>query len=422
MLLHLRSIAITAGLIVAFLAPSHPAMGQAGSLDPTFGTGGIVTSSIGPPPGTAALDASGNILIAGTTAAFQPGQIVRFLANGQFDTSFGTAGVATTPGPMQISTVVVQADGKILVGGFTNAMNADEDFALARYNTDGTPDTTFGSGGLVVTLFPPPVVGGGVQVILEQPDGKIVAAGANINSVVVRYHSDGSIDESFGNGGVVQGVPGSEIITAMAVQSNGTILLSWAASAGLRELSPTGEHVRVKIGTIVAVAGFMQNNGEVLELDDIAQNAQAESKPAHERSRPLSRAPTRQAVELKRFRTNGQADPTFNSPEFYWQSQPAADLDLSYMSSAAFPSNGQIVAAGWSTTAPAGVFALGRFGSTGAFDPTFGAGGVVTTKILDNCSIQHVLIQSSGKIVAIGLASNTGATSSDLALARYLSE
>jgi len=208
----------------------------------------------------------------------------------------------------------------------------------------------------------------------------------------------------------------------MALQSNGTILDSWAASEGLRELSPTGQHERVRIGTIIAVAGFMQNNGDVVELDDIAQDAQAESKQAQGRSRPLSQAPTRQEVELRRFLTNGEADPTFNSPEFYWRSQPAADLDLSYMSSVAFPSNGQIVAVGWSTTAAAGVFALGRFSSSGRFDPTFGAGGVVTTKILDNCSIQHVLIQSSGNIVAIGLASDAGATFSELALARYLSE
>ena len=164
-----------------------------------------MTSTVGPPPGTATLDASGDILIAGTSAAFQPAQIVRFLANGQFDTSFGTAGVVTTPGPMQISAITVQADGKILIGGFTNALNADADFALARYNTDGTLDTTFGSGGLVVTLFPPPVTGGAAQVVLEQPDGKIMAAGANVNSVVVRYNSDGGIDDSFGSGGVVQG-------------------------------------------------------------------------------------------------------------------------------------------------------------------------------------------------------------------------
>jgi uncharacterized delta-60 repeat protein len=422
MLKSLRTITLAAGLVVSLGVAPRPASGQAGTLDPTFGTGGVVTSSIGPPPGTATLDASGNILIAGTSAAGQPGQIVRFLANGQFDTSFGNAGVVKTSSPMQISTITVQADGKIIVGGFTDAPNATEYFALARFNTNGTPDTTFGTGGLVVTPFAPPIVGGGVQVVLEQPDGKIVAAGANVYSVVVRYNSDGSIDDSFGSGGVVQGVPGSEIITAMALQSNGTILLSWAASEGLRELSPTGEHEPVKIGTIVAVAGFMQNNGDVLQLYNIAQNEGAAATRTLGRARPLSQAPTRQEVELRRFLTNGEADPAFNGPEFYWQSQPAADLDLSYMSSVAFPSNGQIVAAGWSTTAAAGIFALARFSSTGSFDRSFGSGGVATTKILDNCSIQHVLIQSSGNLVAIGLASDAGATSSDLALARYQSE
>jgi uncharacterized delta-60 repeat protein len=399
-------------------------LAQAGSLDPTFGDGGIVISTTGVFPGTATLDAAGNILIAGTAGDGQPGEITRFLVNGQLDTSFGAGGVVTTPIPMQLSTIVVQADGKILGGGFTNPENATEYFALVRYNSNGTLDSTFGKGGFVVTLFPPPVTGGGAQVIVEQPDGKIVAGGASAVAAVVRYNPDGSLDQTFGNGGIFLGGVNTLVVTVLALQSNGTILYDWALGAGLQELSPEGKPEPRRVGTIVAVSNIdgsevMQENGDLVVASQIPEGTASGRVHA---SRPWSQAPSRQQVKMQRYLPSGAFDPTFDNPPFYWQPEPSPQVDLSYVAATALPADGQIVIGGWSTTASGGLIALGRLNSTGTFDPTFGAGGIVLTQILNSCSISRLLLQPSGNIVAIGIASATGASSSNLVLARYLSE
>jgi hypothetical protein len=96
-------ITVALGVVLALTIGPRPARAQAGSLDPTFGTGGIVTSSVGPVPSTAALDAAGNILVGGTAGEGAPADMVRFLVNGQFDSSFGTGGGVTSPIPFQIT-------------------------------------------------------------------------------------------------------------------------------------------------------------------------------------------------------------------------------------------------------------------------------------------------------------------------------
>lgn len=424
MLRNVNALVITIGVIAAFAIAPGSASGQAGSLDPTFGTGGIVTSTVGVFPGTATLDAAGNILIAGTAGVGQPGQIVRFLANGPLDTSFGIDGMVTTSIPMQLNTIQVQADGAILVAGFTNQTNDKEYFALIRYNSDGTPDTTFGADGFVITLFPAPITGGGAQVIVEQPDGKILAAGASAVAVVVRYNPNGTLDDSFGTGGIFQGPENSRTVVALALQSNGSILYTWALGLGFEELSSSGVSEPRHVGTIAAISNtdgseVVQENGDIVVGSEIPEQSASRGTRA---LRPLSQAPTRQEVKMQRYLPNGAFDPSFDNPPFYWQNEPGSALDLAYVSATALPASGEIVIGGWSTTATAGVIALGRLNSTGSFDPTFGRGGIVLTPILDNSSISRLLIQPSGNIVAVGIALNVGAAAADLVLARYLSE
>jgi uncharacterized delta-60 repeat protein len=118
------------------------------------------------------------------------------------DPGFGAGGKVTTVALWQAEAVALQADGKILVGG-----SANSDFALARYNADGSLDASFGSGGVVITDLGRRGVDEGFDVAV-QSDGKIVMVGRSNGPTgydfgVVRYDTDGSLDPGFGAGGIV---------------------------------------------------------------------------------------------------------------------------------------------------------------------------------------------------------------------------
>jgi uncharacterized delta-60 repeat protein len=135
----------------------------------------------------------------------------RLLAAGDLDTTFGSAGMNLTDFSSTSdfgSAVAVQGDGKTVVGGYSGndaGLNDEVTFSLARYHTDGSLDTSFGTGGKVVTDF------GGIALlhsIVVQADGKILGAGyvdrglpTGIDFAIARYHSDGSLDAEFSGDG-----------------------------------------------------------------------------------------------------------------------------------------------------------------------------------------------------------------------------
>src|SRR5262249_37980543 len=185
---------------------------RTGALDTSFGTGGtVITDFAGAYAGAAAvaIQADGKVVAAGTVVGGQRWHfaVVRYNTDGALATGFGPGGRGKTDfgGICEVATsVAVQPDGKIVVVG-GSVIGYFNDFALARYNTDGTLDAGFGVGGKVLTDFG---VSATAYSIAVQPDGKIVAAGAanidgNYDFEVVRYNSDGRLDESFGAGGKV---------------------------------------------------------------------------------------------------------------------------------------------------------------------------------------------------------------------------
>lgn len=216
-----------------------------GDLDSTFGSGGkVLTDFFGQDdvPGSIALQSDGKIVVAGTT--FSPVTnfdfaVARYNSNGSLDSSFGIGGKVTTDffGTANSGAgVAVQPDGKIVVSGSALNGAAGFDFALVRYNTDGSLDPAFGSGGKVVTDFLG--TNDGSHAIALQPDGKIVAAGAadngstSIDIAVARFHADGSLDPGFGSGGkVLTDVLGFEDESfALAIQQDGKIVVAGRAS------------------------------------------------------------------------------------------------------------------------------------------------------------------------------------------------
>ena len=191
-----------------------------GSLDTTFGTGGKILTPIG--TGTAAnagysvtVQADGKIVVAGYGSGNATGTdfaVVRYNTDGSLDTGFGTGGKIVTPVGTTTSSdtgrsVTIQADGKIVVAG--QGQGSGTDIAVVRYNADGSLDTTFGTGGKILT---PVGTGTGTSNdagygVTVQADGKIVVAGFGVDSgtsndfAVVRYNANGTLDTGFGPNG-----------------------------------------------------------------------------------------------------------------------------------------------------------------------------------------------------------------------------
>ena len=179
--------------------------------DPSFGSGGVVTTSIGGVDDEAhavALQPDGKIIVGGYCQSSPLGfALVRYNPDGSLDTSFGSGGKVTTGNNGMVNALALQPDGKIVAAGESWNGSTNYVFALARYNADGSLDTSFGSGGVVMTTVFPSNSAQAYAVAVE-PDGKIVVAGRAYDAVreefaLARYNADGSLDTSFGSGGIV---------------------------------------------------------------------------------------------------------------------------------------------------------------------------------------------------------------------------
>jgi uncharacterized delta-60 repeat protein len=354
-----------------------------GTLDNTFGVGGKARTDF---PGLAAVPSSvviqsdGKIVVAG--GAFPlftflgNFEVVRYNPNGSLDTSFGNGGIVTTifPQGSYAFDVALQPDGKIIAVGtvfvnFDPGELSDTDFALARYNPDGTPDATFGSGGQVSTDF----LGfeDDAFSVLIQPDGKIVAVGSAddpatfYDFAAARYLADGTIDTTFGVGGKVHSDLGGQDFDR-------------ARSAALQ---PDGK---------IVAAGFAISHGGGVQNFAVA-----------------------------RYTSNGVLDTTFSRDgktqiDFGNCCQSATKVLLQ--------SDGKIITVGGSNGESSDDdFLLARLSPRGALDTTFGVGGQVRTSFGDlNGGANGATLQSDGKIVAVGFQANFNSQRANFALARYL--
>ncbi|MBI3648890.1 MAG: hypothetical protein HY240_09105 [Actinobacteria bacterium] len=335
-----------------------------GTLDATFGSGGIVTTSFGSGTDHAhavAIDANGKIVVAGysdniTSHDFS---IARYTSSGALDGTFGSGGTTTTSlgtGDDEINGMAIDANGKIVVAGQT-VVSLKNEFALARYTTSGSLDTTFGSSGSVKTD-----VGAGsdaANAVAIQGNGKIVAAGRSNNGTdrdfaLVRYTTDGSIDTSYGTGGIQTTAigPADDEIQAIALDGSGDVVAAGYSDSGV-------------------------------DLD----------------------------FALARYDTSGSLDGTFGSGGT--TTTNIGHNDTAY--GVAIQGDGMIVVSG---TAGSSYFGVARYTTGGVLDGGFGTGGVVYTQIspFGNNGFGTAL-QADGSIVVVGDAYGTRY---DAAAARYL--
>lgn len=195
-----------------------------GALDLGFDEDGLVTTAIaggGDEARSVAVQPDGRIVVAGTDSR-QRFAVVRYLANGGLDPSFGNGGIVRTDltaGEDIGYDVAIQADGKIVVVG---SAETGGQFAIVRYRRGGRLDRTFGRRGSVLISR-----GDRARSVALDPDGRIVVAGYNgYGMVVVRLLQDGRLDASFGGDGIVDRVVGDIAPLAVAVQSNGRIVVA----------------------------------------------------------------------------------------------------------------------------------------------------------------------------------------------------
>ena len=208
-----------------------------GSRDPTFGTNGLVTTAS---PGTASehprdmvLQPDGSIVLVGDSNDSSADIVVmRYLATGALDASFGNGGVVRTSFGAnldRVTSVALQADGRIVVGGTAGTGGGNTDVLVLRLNANGSLDTSFGGDGFVTLNFGTP--GNLLGVVLVQADGRIVAAGSvgtsgNRDILLTRLNADGSTDVDFGIDGVVRtDIASLEGINDGVIQPDGAIVL-----------------------------------------------------------------------------------------------------------------------------------------------------------------------------------------------------
>ena len=405
---------LSAGLLVVVGSVTAAAAVSPGSLDQSFGTGGKVLTDLGAGGGVASdavLQANGDIVVSGGFG------LARYLPTGQLDRTFGAGGLASTgfAGDGDSGTAVaVQPDGKIIwVGSQSNpnfTFGGTFEFAVARFNPDGTLDSGFGSGGRVSTeFFAPPLQGAQefAAAVLVQPDGKILVAGsarqgqnrfAPIQGAIARYNANGGLDSSFGTGGkVVSASHGA--ITALGLDSARDIFVLPA----LAEFSPPGHaDAAVTPAAITASshggpAAFLPNGQSVL--------ASSVGVARHDVD-----------VQVRRFNADGSAASA--SAAFDYSGASGLDQARDGASAAAVQANGQAVVGGSHFLSTA-VFGLARVNPGGALDAAFGTGGRLTTTLNGDEGVGALVIQPDGKIIAVGFSENNSTGDVFIALARY---
>jgi len=352
------------------------------------------------------LQSDGKIIVAGFSddGSKSDFALARYMTDGSLDTSFGTDGKVTTDffgrydGVMGIA---LQPDGKIVVAG--SAEDPSDVFALARYNIDGSLDTSFGVNGKIFTdIF------GFARDLAIQLDGKIVVIGTNDSDfVVARYTTDGSLDTSFDTDGTATTdfFGESDCSYSVVLQPDGKIVVAGYSSNGTNNDFALARYnidgsldasfgIDGKVTTDFGAGDFgrsvvLQPDGKIIVVGNSSSD-----------------------FALARYNSDGSLDTNFGTDgkvitDFSGGDQVGFDTVLQI--------DGKIVVVGVSSSD----FALARYNSDGSLDTTFGTDGKVTTDFSGGGDVSYsVVLQPDGKIILSGHTNNSG----DFALARYTTD
>ena len=400
-------------------------------LDTSFNTTGKVTTDFNSNDdsgNSVTVQPDGKILVAGDTYKGETYNgtdydfaIVRYNSDGTLDTSFNTTGKITTDFDTSDdggNSITVQADGKILVAGYSYK-GIDYDFAIVRYNSNGTLDTSFNITGKVTTDF-----GNGDDSgysITVQADGKILVTGETYNGTdydfaIVRYNSDGTLDTSFNITGKVttdfgNGDDGGNSIT---VQADGKILVAGYSYKGIDyDFAIVRYNSNGTLDTSFNITGKVTTDFGNGDDSGYSITVQADGKI-------LVTGETYNGTDydfaIVRYNSDGTLDTSFNTT-----GKVTTDFDTNDDSgySITVQPDGKILVAGETDNGTNTNFAIARYNSDGTLDTSFNTTGKVTTDF-DNSydKGKSITVQTDGKILVAGETDN--GTNNDFAVARYL--
>ena len=374
-----------------------------GSLDTTFDTDGKVTTELNgyynhDVGQSVTFQSDGKILVGGYSGS--DFALVRYNTDGSLDTSFDGDGKLTTDiagNYDQGNSVIVQADGKIVVGGYGTAYSYNpynyyynssytNDFAVVRYNADGSLDTSFNGSGLVTTNINSTVYYNTQdygQSVVVQSDGKLIVGGTSYdqytgiyNFSLVRYNTDGSLDTGFdGDGKLQTSINNNAQAQSIALQADGKILVAGYSNA----------------------YSYNPYYGNSYSSD----------------------------FTLVRYNPDGSLDTNFDTDGIVITnlSNYYGSNSQDYAQSVKVQADGKIIVAGYSTDPMTGLnhFVMVRYNTDGSLDTSFDNDGKVITSIFGNTHdyAYSVALESDGKILVTGTTTNPQTGNQDFALVRY---
>ncbi|OFY27121.1 MAG: hypothetical protein A2X01_11645 [Bacteroidetes bacterium GWF2_35_48] len=394
---------------------------SSGDLDSTFGTNGSVITAIGTGDDSGlsvVIQPDGKIIVAGYSfiGSGYDFALIRFNPDGSFDNTFSDDGIVTTEAGDKINSVVLQSDGKIIAAGVSyNGFN--DDVTVIRYNANGSLDTSFSSDGIVRT----DIAGYGDYGLSAaiQPDGKIVVAGrsnigGNPDIVVVRYNPDGSLDNTFSSDGfVTTGTSTNYIGFSMALQLDGKIVVAGQADDGMYS-----DFAVARFNTDGSPDSTFSSDGIVSTIvsttNDVAYSVaiQPDGKIV---AAGIAANGTFSSVTVIRYNTDGSLDLTFSGGIVTTASEISSPVGYAL----ALQPDGKIVVAGTTSNGVDCDFTVFRYNPDGTLDNTFSADGIASNPICNfGEDVFAVALQNDGNIVLVGSAWN--GSNIDLAIARFL--
>ena len=423
-------------ILITIVAVQQLLLAAPGDLDPTFGTGGRVLTDIGAGAVTGrglVVQPDGKIVVAGATDLNNPGSdflVTRYNADGTLDATFDGDGKATTDFNNRSDAafaVALQPDGRIVVVGVSGTTNSDKDFAVARYNADGSLDASFDGDGRAVTDF------GNTNdeafAVAIAPTGKIVAGGTtssrNSDFAVARYLANGALDPAFDTDGRVTtdafctGACSNTVDRGrgVAIYPDGRIVIAgdsaetssfgigqpyFAAARYLDSGAPdfsfgsSGNAFRNNVSA-QATAMALQPDGKIVIVGGSSQFGNQETN----------------GLASVRFNQDGSSDFSF----FGFNNTSLGNASVNYkLNAVAVQSDGRIVAAGNFGAR----FLVARSSPDGRTDVFFGNNGVSITEMnpaATSGGAFAVGVLADGKIVAAG--HQQSASGGQIAVARY---
>lgn len=416
-------------LTLLALLGGYACLSQTGTLDSSFDEDGIVVTTFGglySPCRAVVVQADGKVIIGGASVQGSLDlTLVRYLPNGDPDPGFGTNGIVTTDlsdtGPDQCYALLVQPDGRIVAAGY-----AGGDFAVARYHPDGTPDIGFGGDGSVI--FP---VGEGaafVSSLAVQSDGKVLATGSAYidgwyDFALARLNQDGSLDQSFGANGIVTATMDDEDdARAVAVQEDGKLLV-----AGSTHHFPDNDGRDFALlrfnadGTPDATFGAGGQHRLSLSIYEDAADAVIVLPDGRILVTGLSQTLGGNNLALTRFSPDGTLDGSFGDEGIVLVPM-SAYFGYEQRSGSVLQADGKILVGASKYVGNALQFALARFQADGSLDFTFDSDGVVNTPVdvtLDRGSA--IALAPDGRIVMAGTLLDPLANG-EMIVVRYLND